>query len=201
MQKTRLVHEVQAKDVAQGFGCSPSHISRVELGQTRPSRELVHYYEERFECEGLLLSLLEVVDHAGEQERRRVGGHRPRITRAVPGDASEFLSDTIPNGSLMQPGKLFTKTWTIRNSGSVPWQGRQRERQGPLTGPGLITSARFYGIQDAAPGDTVRISAQLKAPTYECTSIAYFKMVDAEGSLCFPDSYQLGLEVQVRVQV
>lgn len=39
-----------------------------------------------------------------------------------------------------------------------------------------------------------------KAPTYDCSSIAYFKMVDNERQLCFPDSYQLGLDVLVRVE-
>jgi hypothetical protein len=45
----------------------------------------------------------------------------------------------------------------------------------------------------------VAITVPLKAPTYDCSSIAYFKMVDADGSFCFPDSYQLGLDVLVRV--
>jgi transcriptional regulator with XRE-family HTH domain len=200
MQKQRLVHRVTGKAIAQGFGCSPSHISRVELGQSRPSRALVQYYEERFACEGLLLSILEVVDHAAEEDRRRIGGHRPIIpSRAIPGDASKFISDTIPNGTQLKAGEIFQKTWTIRNSGSVPWTGRQLERQGPLTGPGLITSERYYNVPDSQPGDEVGIDARLKAPTYECSSIAYFKMIDADGALCFPDAYQLGLEVLVRV--
>jgi hypothetical protein len=36
--------------------------------------------------------------------------------------------------------------------------------------------------------------------TYDCTSIAYFKMVDEKGYLCFPDVHQLGLDVLVRVE-
>jgi hypothetical protein len=31
-------------------------------------------------------------------------------------------------------------------------------------------------------------------------TIAYFKMVDTDGRLCWPDSYQLGLDVLVRVE-
>lgn len=50
------------------------------------------------------------------------------------------------------------------------------------------------------PGEVAEIRAFLKAPTYDCTSIAYFKMVDEEGLLCFPNRYQLGLEVLVRVE-
>lgn len=99
--------------------------SRVELGHNRPSRSLVQCYEEQFQSEGLLLSLFEVVEHAGEQARRRAGGHRPRLVRAMPGDASEFFGDTIPHGTLMRPGQFFIKTWRIRNVGTVPWKDRR----------------------------------------------------------------------------
>jgi transcriptional regulator with XRE-family HTH domain len=196
MQKTRIANDWTGKRVAQAFGCSPAHISRVEQGHTRPSRALVHFYEDAFGADGLLLSLLEVVDHSAEQGRRR---GESRDLRAVPGDASEFIDDTIPHGTLLRRGEIFTKTWRVRNSGSVRWIGRRLERQGPLTGPGLITSSRFCPVPDAKPGSMISIEHKLKSPGYACSSIAYFKMVDADGMLCFPDSYQLGLDVLVRV--
>jgi transcriptional regulator with XRE-family HTH domain len=200
MQKLRMVNGQTGKQVAGGFGCSPSHISRVEQGSSKPSRELVQFYEDRFDGDGLLLSLFEVAEHAGEQERRRSRGRRPRLYRAAPGDASTFVGDTIPHGTLMSPGQVFEQTWRVRNSGKVAWEGRQLERQGPLTGPGLISSLRLVEVPATKPGQVAAITAPLKAPTYDCSSIAYFKMVNAEGRLCFPDSYQLGLDVLVRVE-
>lgn len=200
MQKLRLVNGVTGKQVAQEFGCSPAHISRVEQGSSKPSRELVQFYEARFEADGLLLSLFEVAEHAGEQERRRAGGKRPRLHRAIPGDASTFEGDTIAHGTLMAPGQVFEQTWRVRNSGTVAWEGRQLERQGPLTGPGLISSLRYVDIPITRTGQIAEVTATLKAPTYDCSSIAYFKMVDEQGRLCFPDSYQLGLDVLVRVE-
>lgn len=199
MQKQRLIHGWTGKQVATAFGCSPSHISRIEQG-SKPSRELVQFYEDTFEADGLLLSLFEVVEHAPEQERRRAGGKRPRLHRAIPGDASTFVGDTIPHGMLMEPGQVFAQTWQVRNSGSVLWEHRQLERQGPLTGPGLITSLRFVDVPDTKPGKLAEITAALKAPTYDCSSIAYWKMTDAQGRLCWQDSYQLGLDVLVRVE-
>ncbi len=199
MQKLRLINGWSGKQVAQEFGCSPSHISRVENG-AKPSRELVQFYEDTFEADGLLLSMYEVAVHAQEQDRRRAGGRRPRLRRAIPGDASTFVGDTIPHGTLIEPGQVFEQTWRVKNSGTVPWHGRRLERQGPLTGPGLISSLRFVEVPDTKPGELAEIVALLKAPTYDCSSIAYFKMVDAEGRLCFPDSYQLGLDVLVRVE-
>jgi hypothetical protein len=171
----------------------------VEQG-AKPSRELVQFYEDTFQADGLLLSLFEVAEHAPEQERRRAGGKRPRPKRAIPGDASTFVGDTIPHGTLMEPGQVFEQTWRVRNSGEVPWTGRRLERQGPLTGPGLITSLRFVDIPETKPGEMAEITGLLKAPTYDCSSIAYFKMVDADGRICFPDGYMLGLDVLVRVE-
>src|ERR1700730_1680566 len=59
MQKLRLANGWTGKQVAEAFGCSPSHISRVEQGG-KPSRELVQFYEDTFEADGMLLSMYEV---------------------------------------------------------------------------------------------------------------------------------------------
>jgi hypothetical protein len=203
MRALRRVSGKSGAVMAREFGCSPSHISRVEHGTAKPSRELVQFYEDTFEADGMLLSLFEVVEHASEQGRRRSGGHRPRLVQAVPDDASSFVGDTIPHGTAMTPGEYFEKEWRVRNSGKVPWIGRQLERQGPLTGPGLITSPRYIPIPDTKPGMIATIKAELRAPSYDCTSIAYFKMVvireDGSAVLCFPGDYQLGLDVLVGV--
>jgi transcriptional regulator with XRE-family HTH domain len=199
MRKLRQAYEATETQTAREFGCSVSHISRVEHGSCKPSRALVQFYEDRFVADGLLLSLFEVAAHAAEQDRRRAGGKRPRRVRAVEGDATAYVDETIPHGTLMTPGQRFIKTWRIRNAGTVPWRGRRLERQGPLTGPGLITSPRFVPVPDTDPADVAEISMQLKAPGYDCTSIAYFKMVDEKGFFCFPDDHQLGLDALVRI--
>ena len=178
---------------------SKTNIAGGARRDTEPSARAV-LTTETFGGEGLLLSLLQVTEHAAEQDRRRAGGHHPEIKLAVPGDASTFVDDTIAHGTLVTPGQMFVKTWRIRNSGTVPWRDRRLERQGPLTGPGLITSVRYYTVPDTDPGGIAEITAPLKAPTYDVASIAYFKMVDSDGALCFPDRYQLGLDVLVLVR-
>jgi transcriptional regulator with XRE-family HTH domain len=199
MRHFRQVAGWTASQTAREYGCSVSHISRVEHGATRPSRGLVDFYETAFEADGLLYSLFEVAQYAAEQNRRRFGGRQPRRIRAAAGDATEFVDDTVPHGTVVSPGILFVKEWRIRNAGSVSWRNRQIERQGPLTGPGLMTSPRYLPVPDTEPGGIAEIQAVLKAPTYECSSIAYFKMVDEAGFLCFPDEHQLGLDVLIRV--
>ena len=201
MRKLRETTTWSVRRTAKEFGCDASHISRVERGGTPPSRDLVQFYEDQFEGDGELHSLMEVVEHAAEQNRRRrAHGKNPKDVHVIEGDASTFVDDTIPHGSLMAPGQLFNKIWHVRTSGTVPWHGRRLERQGPLNGPGLIRSFRHIDIPDTDAGETAEIQAALQAPGYDCTSIAYFKMVDPEGSLCFPDNYQLGLDVLVMVR-
>jgi hypothetical protein len=199
MRALRRAQDWTVTETARAFGCSPSHITRVEHGHNRPSRALVVFYEEQFEANGMLLSLFEVVDHAAEQKRRRARGPGERRVRRIPGDASAFISDTIPHGTVMAPGELFVKCWRIRNSGSVPWCDRRLERQGPVIGPGLIVSPPSVDVPNTAPGQETEISVGLRAPGYDCSSIAYFKMIDADGFLCFPNDYQLGLDVLVQV--
>jgi hypothetical protein len=160
----------------------------------------VQFYEDQFESDGLLHSLMEVVEHHAEQERRRAGGTRIAVPQKLPGDASALVDHQVPLGTLMKPGERFAETWRIRNVGRILWVGRQLERQGPRVGPGLIISERHYPIPDTAPGEIASIKVKLKAPSYDCSSIAYFKMVDADGKLCFPDNYQLGLDVLLVVR-
>lgn len=198
MQKQRDVHGWTEKQTAEAYHCSPAHISRIEHGNM-PSRSLVIFYDETFGAEGLLLSLYEAAIEAPEQERRRAYGQK-RVVRAIPGDASSVVCEPVYNGVIKQPGEVFTVEWTIENSGSVPWEGRRIERVGPKTGPGLITSPATASLPDTLPGKKVKISMPLKAPTFDCSSIAYFKMIDSAGRLCFPENYMLGLEVIVTVR-
>jgi hypothetical protein len=185
---------------AVAFGCSPSHITRVELGQARPSRDLTEFYEHEFEGEGLLPSMMEVVESHAEQQRRRRAQTGGRISRTMAGDAAQFVERRFPLGSLFVPGERFCEAWRIRNAGTVAWVGRQLERQGPRAGPGLITSERRYAVPDTAPGEIATIQAPLAAPTYDCSTVAYFKLVDAVGRLCFPDDGQGGLDVLILVR-
>jgi transcriptional regulator with XRE-family HTH domain len=154
MQKQRIVHGWTGKQVAEAYGCSPGRISRVELGDSPPTRPLVLFYEDVFNCDGLLMSQYEIVVTAAEQQVRRSRGRKRPVSFAIPGDASTFLGDTVPHGTLMKPGELFLKAWTIKNSGSIPWIDRSLERQGPLTGP---MRTYFRAKYDLTPEQAERI--------------------------------------------
>jgi hypothetical protein len=101
---------------------------------------------------------------------------------------------------LFKPGEDIKAEWRIRNVGVVPWIGRRLERQGPLTGPGLITSPRYVDCPSTMPGSVAVITVTMQAPMYDCTSVAYFKMVDEDGFLSFPDEHAMGLDILVLVR-
>jgi hypothetical protein len=77
---------------------------------------------------------------------------------------ASFVADvTIPDGTPMQPGQVFTKTWRLRNTGNTPWDAGTR----------LVFASgdRMGGPEEAPlpagpvlPGQTVNVSVRLTAP-------------------------------------
>jgi len=122
---------------------------------------------------------------------------RPRVTEPVTIFMGLGLSP--PDGSTIPCGATFTKTWTIRNSGSVPWRGRRLRRIGATVGPWTLASERFTPIPDTEPGETVSISVEIKTPHMETAAVAQWKMVDADDLLYFPSRYSVGLGLYVLV--
>lgn len=87
-------------------------------------------------------------------------------TATPPCDQVSFIRDiSIPDGTLLQPGVLFTKVWELKNSGSCPWNSTYQlvfANEGDLMGGAvskpLITSGAVQ------PGEIVQVSIDLKAP-------------------------------------
>ena len=51
-------------------------------------------------------------------------GQSPSAGGSNTGNAATFVSDvTIPDETVISPGRSFTKTWRITNSGSTTWSG------------------------------------------------------------------------------
>ncbi len=187
--------------VALDIGIDPSLISRVERGSRPASDRIIRYYGERFGAPDLLAGLTEL---ARESERDRRKRRNPLLiarqaSYPLEGDEARFVSETPPDGSTIPCGATFVKSWTIRNSGTVPWHGRRLRRIGPTTGPWTLTSARFTPIPDAEPGDEATVSVQLHTPQMETAAVAQWKMVDTDDLLYFPTAYSVGLGLYVLV--
>jgi transcriptional regulator with XRE-family HTH domain len=127
-------------------------------------------------------------------------------------DAIGFLGDiTYPDNTVVSVNKCFTKTWEIQNIGSVPWIGRRLkcvDKQlvvasassdfiAPMQGRGLIPEPSEIPINALSPGDTARLSVNFTAPGYPCSAISYWKMINKNGTFCFPKHQGLSCLVQV----
>lgn len=116
----------------------------------------------------------------------------------VPGDRSAFVCDvTVPDGTEFDQGEEFVKTWRIRNSGNVRWEGRLLARQGGAAGPGSHSSPERVPIPDAESGETVDISVPMRAALLPGTSASTWKMTDDAGVTFFPDRYRFGLRCEI----
>ncbi|HEY5981921.1 MAG TPA: NBR1-Ig-like domain-containing protein [Anaerolineales bacterium] len=77
-------------------------------------------------------------------------------------DGAAWLADvTIPDGTVMQPGQSFTKTWSMYNSGTCPWSTSYKlVFQG---GDSMGATSAFLPIS-VPIGGTVDVSVNLRAP-------------------------------------
>jgi hypothetical protein len=76
-----------------------------------------------------------------------------------------FVDDiTIPDGTEMDPGETFTKTWRLRNTGSCTWTSDYKlafDSGDPLGAPAMVN---LPGI-NVSPDQIVDVSVNFTAPT------------------------------------
>ena len=93
----------------------------------------------------------------------------------IPCDQATFVSDiTIPDGTEIAPGAVFTKIWRIRNNGTCTWTtkylfaffgGDQMEG----TSPQALSA-------NVAPGEVIDLAVTFKAPSSEGTYRSRWKL-------------------------
>ncbi|MFZ2998768.1 MAG: NBR1-Ig-like domain-containing protein [Undibacterium umbellatum] len=116
-------------------------------------------------------------------------------------DSSHFIRDiTFPDGDLVSIGQKFLKKWEIANRGQLPWVGRKLVCQdqnsvvyrklGDSFAPlhySLVPDSQEIAIPNTLPGNSVTLEVEFMAPTTPAWVVSYWKMVDENGSLCFPE--------------
>jgi hypothetical protein len=97
-------------------------------------------------------------------------------------DQAAFVSETIPDGTNFEPGKAFTKTWTLKNNGSCTWNAEYDVVfiKGAAMDAAAATPLTAGTI---APGQTVQISLDLKAPVAAGTHRGDYKLRNQNGVL------------------
>ncbi len=110
--------------------------------------------------------------------------YTPTVTPTqLPCLMAKFVADvTIPDGTEMQPGQTFTKTWRLQNVGSCPWtQGFGVVfDSGDAMGAPSFTPISSVPVQ---PGQMVDVSVDLQAPQDAGTYRGNFKLRSADGQI------------------
>ncbi|GAA1698524.1 hypothetical protein GCM10009733_111420 [Nonomuraea maheshkhaliensis] len=112
----------------------------------------------------------------------------------APFDDSKFEKDvTYPDGTVVQAGESFDKTWRIRNAGNVPWHGRYLTRMNdtPCKAPKRV------GIGPVAPGESVDITVRVRAAGSPGRCKIYWKMTDEDGTPLLAGKRPIFLDVTV----
>ncbi|WP_157518860.1 NBR1-Ig-like domain-containing protein [Herbidospora mongoliensis] len=125
-----------------------------------------------------------------------VNGRSPEkaLVTPIPLDESIFEGDiTIPDGTLIAKGESFEKVWRIKNTGKVEWSGRFLMRVNDT----VCSAPRKVEIPHTPPGDSVDIRVPVVAPDIAGACKIFWKMVDDEGRLLFPDKRPIFLDVRV----
>lgn len=97
-----------------------------------------------------------------------------------------------PDGTVVSPGQVFTKTWKVANSGTCNWMFAWRLMF--ISGAGLDPTIHGSLGKQVTPGNWAELSASISAPTKPGTYSAYFRFSDGS----HPFGATLGVTVKVQ---
>lgn len=122
-------------------------------------------------------------------------------TNAAPCYAVEFVKDvTYPDGTQVNAGEAFTKTWSIKNTGSCTWDGNFTLVFMKGDQMGGVTPTVALAGNSVAPGGVVDVSVPMTAPTEAGTYLGYWALYNAAGERVLM-SYAYPFEVTVNIVV
>ena len=108
-------------------------------------------------------------------------GGAPAASATSDCDNADFVTDvTVPDGTVLDPGETFTKTWRLKNAGTCSWTPSYAvvfSNGDSMSGP--ATQALTANVN---PGQTVDISVNLKAPSTPGNYTGYWKLRNAAGT-------------------
>jgi hypothetical protein len=97
-------------------------------------------------------------------------------------DRADFVSDvSYPDGTDVEPGDSFTKTWRLRNNGSCTWTSSYSlvfDHGDAMNGPASVALAGAV-----PPGGTVDLSVDLQAPNSPGSYQGYWLLRNNSGVL------------------
>jgi Ig-like domain from next to BRCA1 gene len=104
-------------------------------------------------------------------------------TTSIPCNRASFISDvTYPDGSDVKVNESFVKTWRLQNNGSCTWTSGYKlifSHGDRMNAPDEVVLTGGT----VAPGQTVDVSVNLKAPSNQGTYKGYFKLKASDGQV------------------
>ena len=169
---------LRAVEKATGWG--RGSLSQIENGKARPMRAQVEWYDDQLGGDGMLVSIFAEARGAhGPAGRARVqAGMRA-------GDAVEVLDALSALGDVVRTGSTVPIGWTLRNTGTVAWQGLVLRRVGPRAARGLIGGPATVMLPDCLPGGQIQVGFDITMPDVAATLAACWEIVDDQGRPCF----------------
>ena len=90
---------------------------------------------------------------------------------------------SIPDGTVLKPGQQFTKTWRVQNNGTCDWENYKLVFvRGSLMGGNSPTL-----LPKVTAGNTIDISLELIAPSYQGDYSGFWQIQSEKGSLIGPE--------------
>ena len=203
-----LAERMQSLEISQSELCRRARISRQTLHTLNSTPGKLPSLPTVMAIAGALqvhpIRLLQIIC---DQQVSSPNGTQARQRR---GDRSAFVRDvSFPDGQLVLPGQRFVKTWELQNVGYMAWQGRLLRcmdeevvvysRAGEILrlAQPLQPAVLQVPVPTTQPGETVQVSVEFTAPNSPGTVLSYWKMVFADGALCYPAARGVWVKVLV----
>lgn len=117
----------------------------------------------------------------------------PTATRRAGPDQAQLISQEPTDGTVFNPSSEFDGTWTFKNIGTSTWNSNYyyRVAKGATN---LATSDRYYLGGNVKPGESVRLVADMVAPSTGGRTVTYWELCNDNGAVF----YQFYLVVDVK---
>lgn len=110
---------------------------------------------------------------------------------------ANLVGETVPDGTILEPGESFRKTWRLKNNGTCTWNSAYKivYWSGDLMG-----AAQEYPLPaTVAPGEEVEIPLSLVAPTSNGNYSSFWKLQSEWGNPFGVGQYDQPFYVQINV--
>ena len=110
---------------------------------------------------------------------------------------ANLVAEDVPDGTIMEPGKVFWKTWSLKNNGTCTWNTAYKivHYSGELMGGYL----EYPLTEVVPPGGTLNVKILLQAPAANGNYSSYWKLQSEWGGQFGVGQYDQPFYLQVNV--